>query len=233
MGPWLEILRDEYVNNRGMLVNYKLDQSALYYSEMQGIFQKGTYSDIFGVLQFIIAHEKCPRTFKAKLDRILTMDLAAYRIVGGDTLVPVGSSQENEAITAAFRDTKSPTFQRANTHLKQAAAALTAGKFADSVRESIHAVEAIARTLEPSVKLSKALAKLENSTNLHGAMKYGFNSLYGYTSDEGGIRHALLEGGDANVDEADAMFMIGACASFVTYLIAKKRVAGLSDSAAT
>ena len=33
-------------------------------------------------------------------------------------------------------------------------------------------------------------------------MKKGFTSLYGYASDEGGIRHALLEGGQAKVDGA-------------------------------
>jgi hypothetical protein len=35
--------------------------------------------------------------------------------------------------------------------------------------------------------------------------------LYGYTSDQKGIRHPLLDDGTADVDEADAMFMIGAC----------------------
>jgi hypothetical protein len=57
-------------------------------------------------------------------------------------------------------------------------------------------------------------------------MKAGFGSLYGYTSDEQGIRHALLEP-SSNVDDADALFMIGACAAFVSYLISKARSAGL------
>jgi hypothetical protein len=42
----------------------------------------------------------------------------------------------------------------------QAAEELTAGHYADSVRESIHAVESVARVLEPSAVLSKALAEL-------------------------------------------------------------------------
>jgi hypothetical protein len=54
-------------------------------------------------------------------------------------------------------------------------------------------------------------------------MKKGFLALYGYTSNEQGIRHALLEAGAPAVDETDALFMIGACAAFVSYMINKAR----------
>jgi hypothetical protein len=63
-------------------------------------------------------------------------------------------------------------------------------------------------------------------------MKAGFNSLYGYTSDEQGIRHAHLNEPTAQPDETDALFMIGACAAFVSYLIGKARSAGLLNSKA-
>jgi hypothetical protein len=45
--------------------------------------------------------------------------------------------------------------------------------------------------------------------------------LYGYSSDEEGVRHALVFKEEAQVDEADALFMLGACASFVSYLLAR------------
>jgi hypothetical protein len=75
--------------------------------------------------------------------------------------------------------------------------------------------------------LSKALAKLERSGRIHGALKNGFESIYGYTSNEPGIRHPLIDEPGANVDETDALFMLGACAAFVSYLIHKARAAGL------
>ena len=52
-------------------------------------------------------------------------------------------------------------------------------------------------------------------------MQKGFSALYGYTSDEGGIRHAMLEGERPRIDETDAIYMLGACAAFVTYLSRK------------
>ena len=49
--------------------------------------------------------------------------------------------------------------------------------------------------------------------------------LYGYTSDERGLRHPLLEREEANVGMDEAVFMLGACASFASYLW-RKHAAG-------
>jgi hypothetical protein len=43
------------------------------------------------------------------------------------------------------------------------------------------------------------LAKLEARTDIHGGLKRGFTAIYGFTSDQQGIRDALLE---QDVDEA-------------------------------
>jgi len=51
-------------------------------------------------------------------------------------------------------------------------------------------------------------------------MKSAFSALYGYTSDEGGIRHALIEK-NSQVQIEDARFMLIACSAFVNYLISK------------
>lgn len=111
--------------------------------------------------------------------------------------------------------------------MREAGVALTAGNYTSSIRESIHAVESVARFLEPAGDLSKALGNLEKSASIHGALKGGFVSIYGYTSNEQGVRHSLIDSPSANVDETDALFMIGACASFVSHLTGKARSAGL------
>lgn len=152
---------------------------------------------------------------------------AAYRVVGRQVICPISSEAESTAIKKAFSDLKTFQFNGARGHLLSAASHLSAGHFADSVRDSIHAVEAVATAIEPSANvLSKALQKLEQKTLIHPAMRKGFDALYAYTSDEGGIRHALLEP-SANVDETDAVFMLGSCAAFVSHLVNKARLAGL------
>ena len=73
--------------------------------------------------------------------------------------------------------------------------------------------------------LGAALKVLEQRGRMHGGLKAAFGNLYGYSSDEEGVRHALVFGDEAQVDEADALFMLGACASLVSYLLARKLVA--------
>jgi hypothetical protein len=149
------------------------------------------------------------------------------------TIVPIGSDTELETLKRAFADLAATEFHGARAHLRSAATELTAGNNADSIRESIHAVESVVKVLEPSGDFKKALAKLESKVKIHGALKSGFAAIYGFTSDESGIRHPLLEKDAADVDETDALFMIGACAAFVSYLINKSRNAGLLASKRT
>jgi hypothetical protein len=54
---------------------------------------------------------------------------------------------------------------------------------------------------------------------MHGAFKSALSGLYGYTSDENGIRHAMLD--EPNLTAAEATFMLVACSAFTNYLVAK------------
>jgi len=50
-------------------------------------------------------------------------------------------------------------------------------------------------------------------------------AIYGYTSDEGGIRHAMLE--EKIIDFEDAKFMLVSCSAFINYLIMKSTKSGI------
>jgi hypothetical protein len=64
--------------------------------------------------------------------------------------------------------------------------------------------------LEPSANtLTPALSKLATSVRIHPALRNGFSSLYGFTNDEQGVRHAPLDEPVAQVDETDALYMLG------------------------
>jgi hypothetical protein len=179
------------------------------------VITEGTWSDVLGWLEFVLKHPACPPEFAKQVNAIMAHCRLAYRVFDGTVICPIGSGAERETIGRAFSDLRSAEFHGARDHLNKAANELTAGNFAGSIRESILAVESVARTLEPDGKLSKALEKLERSAKIHPAMKAGFAALYGYTSDEQGIRHAHLNEPSAKPDEADAVFMVGACAAFV------------------
>ena len=192
---------------------------------VKAVFMKGDYLLIYGWLQHML-RLKIP-DFAKRVDQILSYCRSPYRVVAADVIAPVGSDEEANAVGHALSEMNSAGLGGGREHLKVAAAELGFGHFADSVRESIHAVESIVRVLEPHGDFSKALAKLEAKTNIHGALKKGFVAIYGFSSDEQGIRHPLLEKNAADVDEADALFMISACSAFISYLISKSRAAGL------
>lgn len=55
--------------------------------------------------------------------------------------------------------------------------------------------------------------------HIHGAMKNAFSSLYGYASDENGIRYGGID--FANAPAEDAKYMLVFCSAFINYLIEK------------
>jgi hypothetical protein len=97
------------------------------------------------------------------------------------------------------------------------------GENRDAIRESIHAVESAAKLISASDKgtLPDALKVLQRQHGLHPALKEAFVRLYSYTSDEKGIRHALLESDNKDVGVDEALFMFSACTTFVSYLARK------------
>lgn len=195
---------------------------------IQNIIRNGDYVELFGMVQFVLSHPDCPPTFHLSVQRVLEHSKAAYRVVDRVLIVPAVSAEEGRTVEQAFADLALSEFNGARAHLAASVEALNQGEWAGSVRESIQAVEALARVVEPgSNTLGPALNRLEAAGHMHSALKKGMSNLYGYTSNEAGVRHSLLDDGDARVDESDALFMLGACASFVTYLIKKGRAGGI------
>jgi len=177
---------------------------------------------LFDFIEFLIRHPNCSNQLRSELANVFVTERAPYRIVDGQ-IVAIGTEEQAEVLQKALADAAADGAKAARTHLVAAGVALRNSSWADSVRESIHAVEAMAFRLSPEANsLGKALATLEKQGHLHGSLKVAFQALYGYSSDEEGVRHALVFNGEPKVDEADAMFMLGACASFVSYLLARK-----------
>ncbi len=136
---------------------------------------------------------------------------------------PRSNKAQGEATRAAIKTIHDGGMKGAETHLRQAAEHINTRQFGDSISDSIHAVESVARQIDPKSKtLGPALNSLEKAGLVkHPALKEAFAKLYGYTSNEQGIRHALLDKNSPDVDLDEAMFMFGACASFAAYLVNK------------
>lgn len=230
-GPWWKILYDKHVEVDHLPVNEFGSEFHENADILKSLIMEEEWNKVFDFLQFVMRHAGCPPELFDGVCQALKAGRAAYTVIpDGPTIIPSATPEEGAAITEAFRLVAEAGFDGARSHLRAAADALNERDSAGSVRESIHAVESVARRLnaDASKALTPALDALAKQINMHPALKAGFSKIYGYTSDKAGIRHALLEG-DADVDVVDATFMLGACASFVTYLINKARRSGLIE----
>ena len=130
-------------------------------------------------------------------------------------LIPVSSEEDAKAITKSIETLQQAKEAGANAHLRKAAELLSAGKFSDSVRESIHAVESTVKSVtgKANAKLSDGLKHIEKATHVPDTLKTAFIKLYAYTNAEKGIRHASIDGDDI-VDESLALFMFAPVPAF-------------------
>ena len=143
----------------------------------------------------------------------------AYRLVDGQ-IMAIGTEEQGEAVERAISNTAEYGAEAARAHLVSSGVALRDGEWANSIRESIHAVESVARQIAGRKNtLDGALKKLDPNDKIHPALKKAFGTLYGYSNDTDGVRHANVFQPTADVDETDALFMLGACASFISYLL--------------
>ena len=190
---------------------------------------EGTFDEVLTLVEFILRAKRCSQGLRQVLEDAFQHGRLAYTIQMIDdlpTIVPRVSEESGIATQQAIETIEEKAPPGARTHLRTAASAIDEERYADAVRESIHAVESVARTIDPNAgnSLGSALNSLEKAGLLkHPALKEGFSKLYGYTSDENGIRHALLEESAADVDIDDAVFMFGACACFAAYLTNKHK----------
>ena len=154
------------------------------------------------------------------LNRMLERENAAYRYVGSQ-LVAISNKDEINTIETALEEHGNAVI----SHFQSALSLLADRKSPDyrnSIKESISAVESLCGTLTGSStrKFSDALTELEKISSFHPALKRAFLQLYGYTSDSGGIRHALTEDSE-QPSYADAKFMLVTCSAFCNFLRAK------------
>ncbi len=199
----------------------ELPQAPEMLREYKQLFLQAPFNHCFDVLQMMMQHPACPPGFVNAIQGVFDDCQLAYRIDRTSTpqIVPAATEQEGDALIGALHDLESARLGGAATHLRQAGKRIREEDWAGSIRESIHAVESVTTRVTggDADTLGRALAMLERQADLHGALKKAFGALYGYASNEDGIRHALLDT-ESQATQDEAIFMIGACAAFCSYL---------------
>ena len=157
--------------------------------------------------------------FTRRINEVLEREASGYRLV--DTaVVPITDEVELACIDDALG--MEDRFAGARVHLEKALDHFRKSPepdYANTVKEAVSAVESAAQVVIGSEKdtLGKALRQLKDRILIHPSLADGWVKLYGYASDEGGIRHASSDG-NIKVDFALAKYMLVTCSAFVNYL---------------
>lgn len=155
-------------------------------------------------------------------NNILEDEVSAYRILVGKVIPVI-----NESELATIEEAKSTEFESVNTHINKAISLYADRRnpdYENSIKESINAVESLCWIITGlsggNATLGKAIKQLKNKgIHIHSALETAFSSLYGYTSDENGIRHGGID--FTNAPSEDAKYMLVICSAFINYLFEK------------
>lgn len=191
---------------------------------MKAAVLKGEWSDALWFIEvFVDAVRRVRDNDLAMLianefNGIFESALVGFRFVAGE-LVRVTEKGEVLAIESALAATAG--FAGAHKLLQNSLSLLASrdsSKYAKSVAESISAVEAIVRHLTAAQTLGDGLKTLEAKGHpIHPALKDGWLKIYGYTSNENGIRHGSVI--DSEIDEPLATYFLVSCSAFINLLL--------------
>lgn len=210
--PIDELPRREWVYENGVHIERLSNTIKKYFYE----------ADWFIALDFIEFSAYYHPHFQISCNYALEREMSAYRFVDAQ-LVEINAKEEIIEIEDAIRNTDQ--FRPVKIHLETALALISDRKnpdYRNSVKESISAVEALAKIITKNEKatLGQALKEIETTHSIPTVLKEAFSKLYGYTSDQGGIRHALTET-SVEITLREARFMLVTCSAFVNYLLGK------------
>jgi hypothetical protein len=179
--------------------------------------------EIYDYIEFILTNYpdgKKKTTFKKNLFNLFQNDRLPYIFIG-NKVCPSGVIHK-EGIKEIEKALNMPDrYQPVRNQLAKALEFFSKRPepdYANSIKESICAVESLITII---LGKDSTLGQLVKQLDIHPALKEGFNNLYGWTSDDSGIRHGKSKE-PLSCDEPEARYMLITCSAFINYVINKK-----------
>jgi len=191
------------------------------YDFLRNYFFACEWNEVFDFIEFLI--EDLPNEMTQPccqlINVVLTEENSAYRLVS-EQFVEITNDSEIEEVDEAAQT----GLAGVSTHITAAVKFLSDRKnpdYRNSIKESISAVEALFKVLtkSKSATLSDGLKEMKSRIEIHPALLSGFEKIYAYTSDQGGIRHAIFDSPKSSF--SDAKFMLVSCSAFINYVLGK------------
>lgn len=194
------------------------------YSSVKDVIMTAPYNEVLDIIEYVcnlLESRSGAGTIYQNFNNVFEQECLGYRFISKQ-IVPITDSVEAMEIESACQI----SFDGARAQIQKALGFLSDREHPDyknCVKESISAVESVCKVISGNEKaaLKDALNGLiANGMNIHGGLKSAILALYGYASDEGGIRHAERET-ESTVTFEEAKFMMVTCSAIVNYLVAE------------
>lgn len=201
-------------------VDERKAKAAQVMADIRKYFFECEWHEVYDFLEFFLRVQGHAEQHIIAINAILEVELSAYRYVGG-CFSEITSEEELSSLQEALDDRDFPGVA---THLSRALQLMSDRAHPDprnSIKESISAVESACKRIagRKTATLADALKVIAVKHELHPSLKNGFAGLYNYTSDEDGIRHAILD--EPSISIHDAKFFVVSCSAFINYLKSK------------
>ena len=177
-------------------------------------YSSASWNEIYDALEWCLqrhGHQYIALGTNALLER----EGSAYRFVG-NILVPITNRHEIGQLESVI--CLNDPFGGASKQLTQALELLhdrNNPDFRNAIKEAISSVESAVEVITGVNDLRKGLHKL----GMHSQLTQAWINMYTWTSDEDGIRHAMVDDPQIGLDEA--RYMVVTCSAFVNYLVAR------------
>lgn len=165
----------------------------------------------YSVMDYTVGRIK--REFIDAITKIFSDENVDYHIQD-DKITDITNEEQIKSID----ETLDNKYDVVSKHYKKALELLYESKdYSNSIKESISSVEAMCQIIDGSKKsLGNIIKKL--NIGIHPTLANAYSTLYGYTSDENGSRHANGIG-EKNATYEEARYMLVSCSAFVNYLM--------------
>lgn len=196
----------------------------------KNIFLSDQWDKVYDFLEFVSQwsgeNTKFQNVFHLEVNDVLQRESSGYRIIGG-LVTPVVDAWEVEEIAMTL--STSDGYGSVRFHLKSALQLMSDRNnpdYRNSIKESISAVESLVKNITEDEKgtLGKLIKILGREKELPPTIIKAYDALYGYTSHEDGIRHAMLDMDESKLKHTDARYMLIVCSAFINYVIESEAV---------
>lgn len=195
-----------------------------FYKYMHEMYYQCMWYEVYDFIEMVIANysfgnarENLPQFVEA-INEVLRKELAGYRLVNGIITKTIDDT-EISAAENALKVKYSPVRE----HLKTSLSLLAnreSPDYRNSAKESILAIESlIMLKLNQKGTLGELIKKYDEKLQLHPALVKAISALYGYSSDEDGIRHAIFD--SDNIDFNEAWFLYVLCCALINFIESK------------